>query len=443
MPLLPRMTPAEKRQARRTALLGLLLTLLVITFDVVGLLRPIDNALYDFRARTCQFFAPPPSDDLVYVDIDDQSLDAIGEFPWPRDTLAAIVDEIHSAGAKTIAFDIIFDKPQPKADMALAEACKKFDHALLPVSFELDTTGIAAAPRNLVLNILKEDLELNPQQVVKALRDRGNTSPDLESRVQREFPEAFRDAMYDRVVEKVGPEEVPDPVKLRPLLLPRISPAIIDSYRLKQLSAQCERLKAERMFRRFERKRAPDDPPLLPARRVMPPVSVLGGVSSSTGYVDYVVSDGVVRTLPLFIQYKDGLYPQAGLSLACAILNLDPANPDQVQLDSSAVTLHPAGRPPIRIPTRHIASSTARRGGGAFMEVPWYGESDWADMYARFNKKPHVLINDIWQLCQSRRALINNNLQADECIKIILSTLSPERLDKFRAAPPAPDDFRT
>jgi hypothetical protein len=93
-----------------------------IAMDAVGLLRPIDNGLYDFRARTCQFFAPPPSDDLVYIDIDDQSLDAIGEFPWPRDTLASIVDEVHRAGARTIAFDIIFDKPQPKADAALAEA---------------------------------------------------------------------------------------------------------------------------------------------------------------------------------------------------------------------------------------------------------------------------------------------------------------------------------
>ena len=89
MPLIARMTPAEKRQARRTALLGVILTLLVIAIDSAGLLRPIDNGLYDFRARTCQFFAPPPSDDLVYIDIDDQSLDAIGEFSWTRDSKSA------------------------------------------------------------------------------------------------------------------------------------------------------------------------------------------------------------------------------------------------------------------------------------------------------------------------------------------------------------------
>lgn len=42
------------------------------------------------------------------VDIDEKSLAAIGQWPWPRDRLAAIVDRLVEAGAAAVAFDIIF-----------------------------------------------------------------------------------------------------------------------------------------------------------------------------------------------------------------------------------------------------------------------------------------------------------------------------------------------
>jgi adenylate cyclase len=46
------------------------------------------------------------------VDIDERSLAAVGQWPWPRDKLALIVDRLAEAGAAAIAFDIIF----PEAD---------------------------------------------------------------------------------------------------------------------------------------------------------------------------------------------------------------------------------------------------------------------------------------------------------------------------------------
>ncbi len=434
------MTYSERRLAARTFLLGIILTLFVIALDSIGALLPLEHFLYDLRARTCQFFAPPPTDDLVYIDIDDQSLDAIGEFPWPRDTLAPIVDEIHRAGAKTIAFDIIFDKPQPGSDPTLAAACRKFNQALLPVTFDLGT-GAASAASDMVLNVLRQDLELSAQQVIQALRDRGSAAPDLEARVQRDFPDALRDAMYDGIVAQVPDDPLPNPDRLRPILLPRTSPVITDSYLLRQLTAQCQRVSAERVFRRFAREPAPNEPELLRARRVMPPVATIGDASTATGYVDYVVSDGVVRTMPLFINYRDGLYPQAGLALACAVLNIDPKNRSQVELADDAVTLHPNGRDSIRIPTRRVQSSPTQRGGNAFMDVPWYGDPDWAAMYRRFKKNPHVLINDVWQLAQSRRALIVNNNRADEAIKPLIEVLRPDALKAYLDHPFAPEDY--
>ncbi|MCZ8185585.1 MAG: adenylate/guanylate cyclase domain-containing protein [Beijerinckiaceae bacterium] len=56
---------------------------------------------------------PRPVGDLpvVIVDIDDRSLQAIGQWPWSRGVLARLVDRLQEAGAATIGFDIMFPEP--------------------------------------------------------------------------------------------------------------------------------------------------------------------------------------------------------------------------------------------------------------------------------------------------------------------------------------------
>ncbi|MBI5558634.1 MAG: adenylate/guanylate cyclase domain-containing protein [Deltaproteobacteria bacterium] len=73
------------------------------------LLTAIDNRLTDvmFNLRG----SAPASPAVVVVDIDDASLAAIGQWPWPRNTVAALVARIHEAGARVIGFDLIFAEP--------------------------------------------------------------------------------------------------------------------------------------------------------------------------------------------------------------------------------------------------------------------------------------------------------------------------------------------
>ena len=66
----------------------------------------MERWLYDLRCRYCQFFTRPPTDQLVHIDIDDAVLEDIGGWPWPRSTMARILDEIHDAGPKAVAMDI-------------------------------------------------------------------------------------------------------------------------------------------------------------------------------------------------------------------------------------------------------------------------------------------------------------------------------------------------
>src|SRR5260221_5554926 len=91
-----------------TLLLGIALTLAVILLDGLGLLRTLDNWFYDQRALRCQQFAPAPTTRLVHLDIDDRALDVIGKWPWRRNKLAIILDEVARAKPKAVATDIIF-----------------------------------------------------------------------------------------------------------------------------------------------------------------------------------------------------------------------------------------------------------------------------------------------------------------------------------------------
>lgn len=48
---------------------------------------------------------------VVVVDVDEASIRELGQWPWPRSELAAIVDRIGDLGAAAIAFDIVFSEP--------------------------------------------------------------------------------------------------------------------------------------------------------------------------------------------------------------------------------------------------------------------------------------------------------------------------------------------
>ena len=45
------------------------------------------------------------------VDIDEESLKRIGQWPWPRTVLAELVDKLAAGGAAAIGFDMVFPEP--------------------------------------------------------------------------------------------------------------------------------------------------------------------------------------------------------------------------------------------------------------------------------------------------------------------------------------------
>lgn len=55
--------------------------------------------------------SPDPAYPVRIVDIDERSIKAFGTWPWRRDVLARLVDQLFTAGAKVVVFDMVFPEP--------------------------------------------------------------------------------------------------------------------------------------------------------------------------------------------------------------------------------------------------------------------------------------------------------------------------------------------
>jgi len=67
---------------------------------------------------------------VMVVDIDEESLGAYGQWPWPRSALATLVDRIREAGGAAIAFDIMFPEPDRLSPAAYARSLHIADPAV-------------------------------------------------------------------------------------------------------------------------------------------------------------------------------------------------------------------------------------------------------------------------------------------------------------------------
>ena len=105
---------------RSVGLLLLAILLLIRVWDP----RPLE----ELRLRSFDFFqTTSPRDSavrpVVIVDIDENSLSAFGQWPWPRTILADLLTRLYEWQAAAIAFDVIFPEPDRSS---LNEAVKHF-----------------------------------------------------------------------------------------------------------------------------------------------------------------------------------------------------------------------------------------------------------------------------------------------------------------------------
>ena len=73
----------------------------------MGVLHRLDQVIYDARLRATM--SRTLDERIVIIDIDEKSLAEVGRWPWPRNRLAALVDELFNRQKiALLGFDVVF-----------------------------------------------------------------------------------------------------------------------------------------------------------------------------------------------------------------------------------------------------------------------------------------------------------------------------------------------
>ena len=117
----------------------------------IGVLQRLDDIIYDARLRATM---PKTMDDrIVIVDIDEKSLAEIGRWPWGRNKLADLVEELlNRQKVSLIGFDVVFAEPDDSSGLKrlkqLAQNELKdqpgFSEKLAQLQFGLDYDAVFA-----------------------------------------------------------------------------------------------------------------------------------------------------------------------------------------------------------------------------------------------------------------------------------------------------------
>jgi len=135
---------------------GFLLYLFLPAFLIflVSLQRTFEAQELFFYDKCFQLRPPQKvSSDIAIIEIDDETLQHLGQWPFPRDFHASLVNILGELGAKTIIFDLIFSEPT-EYDSTFAESIKKAGQVYLPevlsISEDLSARKILGYPNSLL-----------------------------------------------------------------------------------------------------------------------------------------------------------------------------------------------------------------------------------------------------------------------------------------------------
>jgi adenylate cyclase len=118
-------TRLSKRGAWSVAAIGLAVSVLV---GIAGIQQPravtaVDKGLFDAYLRYSA--SDKPSRDTIVVDIDDVSLSAVGQWPWPRYRLASLIQRIAAQRPAAIGLDILLPEPDRSSLVNIQKTFKR------------------------------------------------------------------------------------------------------------------------------------------------------------------------------------------------------------------------------------------------------------------------------------------------------------------------------
>lgn len=369
--------------------IGLAATALVMALAAAGLADWLERPMLDVRSRWFATATPPPSPRIVHIDIDDRSLVATQRWPWPRAMLGQVVDELDRAGAKVIAFDVLFTERQPRRPVLQGEAGAQAESSPTDPTGAIDASvdegvpdmdtgagdaGVAVAADdvaarrvevidddrrfaeaivragNVVLAVYAQPDPPNPlaervvvlvmteplldaDAVVARLGLTGDDATRVRSRLPALKAEAFARLLW-ALAEARG--RAPTLAEARAAILPDLPAYVVGSPELTLLGQQRDAVASRlELDRRLSPADIADDPV-----RLVTPIPPLMAAADAVGSVSYEAdADGKVRSVPLWVVHDGRRVPHFALAIACAYWNI-PVDDLRVSDDATIV---PAG----------------------------------------------------------------------------------------------------
>ncbi|MBY8974459.1 adenylate/guanylate cyclase domain-containing protein [Rhodobacteraceae bacterium NNCM2] len=111
----------------KALVLGLLITAAVafaFIFRFSPLVEAEEELIDTYQSWQPRAFAPEVPVKLVMID--EGSLAELGQWPWPRSYIAALIDRVTEAGAAAIGFDVIFSEPDRSSPGQVVNSWEQF-----------------------------------------------------------------------------------------------------------------------------------------------------------------------------------------------------------------------------------------------------------------------------------------------------------------------------
>jgi CHASE2 domain-containing sensor protein len=162
-------------------IIAVIIPLVVILASYFRVFEAFELATLDLRFKTRP--AQRAVGDVVIIEIAQDTIEKIGQWPIDRKFHAALVDALTACGAKAIIFDILFStKSSHSSDVKLVESVSRAKNVYLPVALRLSE----APPKGLFPDAVEIESEPMPELLQAALgTGHINATTDIDGKRRR------------------------------------------------------------------------------------------------------------------------------------------------------------------------------------------------------------------------------------------------------------------
>jgi serine/threonine-protein kinase len=261
--------------------LGAGISILVLLVFWMQWAEGLEGKLYDMRAKLRA--RAKTAESVVLVGVDDDSINAIGRWPWPRSYMAEMVDQLAEAQAKVIGVDIFFREAELNPGLQEVRNIKE--------EYATRKGGVAGASAS---EAVKASLKAKSgaEQEFVGILDAAEKRLDNDARLEDSLalaqnivlPMYFTEGQPMGKVDKPIPEEV-----------------------AKNFVANLK-----------------SDGSVTPTQDFIPPLDRFAKVAKAIGEANLTPSsDGVQRAVPLVMDFNGRLFPSFALQCLRAYYNLE------------------------------------------------------------------------------------------------------------------------